>query len=723
MYATEDTSYATAFQSPIRYMRGEITLGEDSTNEVCPITDETDLCSITIERGTQSTGKIIGNAYSSKCTVVLLNRNAQYAQSVGQPLTCYLWEDNDENEEPKKVPFPKMTVDEVKRDDLGGTVTLIAYDALYWATGKIENISAPSEEYTMGQYLSLICEKTGIQLSNNSFYKSDMTLKGPPNFQGNETYRDAIAAVAEAALGNAIINRNGELEIKSVVYSDEASPVIEISPDLYTELTLEPIYGPVNSLVLARLPQEDNALETDVTSINEHGLCEFIISDNPFIDYPAPQNLDEGSETLTEGDAAEEIENGWDERRRYLDDAFIQLNGFTLCPFTMEWRGNPALDCGDLIRLIDRAGNVYLTLYGGEKLVFNGSLQSSAQTYTYDPQESQKKPGVSVAEAQKQTTLAIDKVNQKIDGFISRIDEAGSSISQLKMEVDNLTSTISTVQSNQENEMETSSVLSQTLNDFQFKFESQGGQNLLRNSCGQNKLESWDEDAVGVQVYTAADISEASVSGSGFRMYGESARFSQTFSTAPKTIYAYYFKYKLVSQEPNVNTSVVIQDKGVVTSQDGTETQNTTVIANIELDASEQGQWKTALGNFESIGNHTQLLFTSVNQDFIFTDLIIAKGGYIGQWTPAYGEILTSGMVINDQGIRLYNESQYEALMTNRATTFSASGKTLAKFSADGTFMGETTVQEGLTVCVNQDASGKLRIIPRHDGVFFVVND
>ena len=164
MYATEDTSYATAFQSPIRYMRGEITLGEDSTNEVCPITDETDLCSITIERGTQSTGKIIGNAYSSKCTVVLLNRNAQYAQSVGQPLTCYLWEDNDENEEPKKVPFPKMTVDEVKRDDLGGTVTLIAYDALYWATGKITNCSP----FAIFAAKSLSFSKSAMTLSKYS---------------------------------------------------------------------------------------------------------------------------------------------------------------------------------------------------------------------------------------------------------------------------------------------------------------------------------------------------------------------------------------------------------------------------------------------------------------------------------------------------------------------------------------------------------------------------
>lgn len=56
--------------------------------EPLSILDSGDLQSLTIERGTQSAGRIIGNAYAVKYTVVLLDRDERYRDAAGWLLSC-----------------------------------------------------------------------------------------------------------------------------------------------------------------------------------------------------------------------------------------------------------------------------------------------------------------------------------------------------------------------------------------------------------------------------------------------------------------------------------------------------------------------------------------------------------------------------------------------------------------------------------------------------------
>ena len=80
-------------------------------------------------------------------------------------------------------------------------------------------------------------------------------------------------------------------------------------------------------------------------------------------------------------------------------------------------------------------------------------------------------------------------------------------------------------------------------------------------------------------------------------------------------------------------------------------------------------------------------------------------------------------MKVNDKGIFLSNGTEYTAQLSNQSTTYMSNGRMVAQFSADGALMGDTVVQDSLTVCLDENASGKLRIIPRSDGAFFVIND
>lgn len=64
-------------------MRGAVTLEDGDGGEPLSILDSGDLQSLTIERGTQSAGRIIGNAYAVKYTVVLLDRDERYRDAAG----------------------------------------------------------------------------------------------------------------------------------------------------------------------------------------------------------------------------------------------------------------------------------------------------------------------------------------------------------------------------------------------------------------------------------------------------------------------------------------------------------------------------------------------------------------------------------------------------------------------------------------------------------------
>lgn len=78
-----NAAYAAAITAPARTVRGAVTLEDGDGGEPLSILDSGDLQSLTIERGTQSAGRIIGNAYAVKYTVVLLDRDERYRDAAG----------------------------------------------------------------------------------------------------------------------------------------------------------------------------------------------------------------------------------------------------------------------------------------------------------------------------------------------------------------------------------------------------------------------------------------------------------------------------------------------------------------------------------------------------------------------------------------------------------------------------------------------------------------
>jgi len=135
----------------------------------------------------------------------------------------------------------------------------------------------------------------------------------------NCTYRDILGEIAGATATIAVFNG------KTLSFRDckKKSDEDEIwTYDNLKTLKYKPKYGPVNSLVLARTPQEDNIATSDNDSITTNGLTEVKLANNEILD---------------------------DDRRSLIDPIFNSIKGLSYHPFETETTGLGWYKPGDLV--------------------------------------------------------------------------------------------------------------------------------------------------------------------------------------------------------------------------------------------------------------------------------------------------------------------------------------------------------------------------------------
>lgn len=135
----------------------------------------------------------------------------------------------------------------------------------------------------------------------------------------NCTYRDILGEIAGATATIAVFNG------KTLSFRDSKKKLDEDEIWTYDNLkTLKykPKYGPVNSLVLARTPQEDNIATSDNDSITANGLTEVKLANNEILD---------------------------DDRRKLITPIFDSIKDFSHHPFEAETTGFGWYKPGDLV--------------------------------------------------------------------------------------------------------------------------------------------------------------------------------------------------------------------------------------------------------------------------------------------------------------------------------------------------------------------------------------
>lgn len=274
--------------------------------------------------------------------------------------------------------------------DANHEYSIIDKKALFNETAPVDEITYPTTPLQLAQW---VCSKVGVPLLTTTFPNASLSIPEAISFGEQPVYADIIVAIAQASCTFARITTEDQLDFRWFSNTDftiEQKNLAESWPE-----TADP-YGPVNSLVLAREPLNDNVYIQDEESIEENGLTELKIADNPILDI---------------------------DRHTSKNAIFERIDGFTYTPVTCRSQGFFIIEPGDIIQ-VQLKDQTYVTMYVmNHSISYSGSSRSSFETPALTKSQIQYQYAESIRQALKRTEAIVDKQNQQIQLIIEKQEQ------------------------------------------------------------------------------------------------------------------------------------------------------------------------------------------------------------------------------------------------------------------------------------------------------------
>ena len=386
------------FNSPVRTINAKVELFTGSTQLL--ITNRDFLRSLTIERiGEHS--KFFGFGLCQKANIKLINLDRSLTATAGK---IYFSSSSEYISS-----FPKFYVTETHRDENTNELSVTLYDALYKANEHFVS-EIELETYTIQEFAQACAQALGLALKIENVTDESFATYYPTgaNYEGTETIRDALNAIAEATQTIYFINSAEELVFKRL--DRDGAQALTIGKADY--ITLKSGENRRLSTIAHVTELGDNVS----TSLAETGTTQFV-RNNPFWE------LREDIATL-------------------LDNSLASLGGLTINQFECAWRGNFLLEVGDKIGLITKDDAVVTSYLLDDVISYDGTYAHQTQWYYEDNSAETASNPTSLGETLKQTYARVDKANKEIEMLVSEVDENTNNISQLFLDTENISATV-----------------------------------------------------------------------------------------------------------------------------------------------------------------------------------------------------------------------------------------------------------------------------------------
>lgn len=414
-------AFMSAMASPSRMIRGKVVVVDGGLTSEYGYANK--LQSIEQEVSAVK-GKMFGAVVSYKSTIKLIDVKNVVQINVGAKASPQIGINGE------LLPMTPVYISSNTFDEVKGIRTLIGEDAIGFTDKYIWNDIKGDlgDTFIIQDVFAAIASKIGTEfmitgeLPNiNAVY-----TKATFNVNGDETLRQILTAAAEATGAMVFINGNGKMEIKMLSNTIALAIDKNVQFDLSTESSssLSGIIS-INEL-------------NDMISVGNNSSYVSVISVNPFID---PTD---------------------DSSQGKLQNLFVKCQGNTFYPYKLKWRGNPALEIGDKIRLTLRDGSVIDTWYLGEKIKYTGGM-SAESSWEADESEKPEVGSQTIADTTRRTMAKVDKANQKITLLTEASDEQGQKISQLEVSLDGIRTEVSEVSSTASAAMTKATTVEQTV--------------------------------------------------------------------------------------------------------------------------------------------------------------------------------------------------------------------------------------------------------------------
>lgn len=550
---------------------------------------------------------------------------------------------------------------------------------------------------TIDELIKQICSIVGVEMKSGIIYPNmDFLFDTEPYFNLDWQYRDAIRLLAESCGCYAKINRDNQLEIKQVIITDDYE--ISLDRSLYSDISVEENFGPVNSIVIAREPQNDNIYLRNDESINENGLTEIKIVNNTFID----QKRDIAIQSIY--------------------DAYL---GFEYYPFSLTSNGNPCYDSGDIVQIkyIDLDSDLEVTslsFIGKNSITYDGGFKQQIETPALTKTEINYDYATSIQKRLENAEIIVDKQQNTITSLVQEMTFIGIPIGIAPPETPRNgdywldTSTNIVMQWNGLEWIPTEytgadvkdlvtieklgTELKQTIEDFNFTISSRGGVNLIQNSVGLNSINDWITTG-NVEVIQSTYLSNDTISKSGF--YLKNASMKQEIKVNIGETYTYTGRIATGSYEVNI------------TIDNGGSVENV-------FEFKPYDKIGEVTYTFQANTNIIILTFDCPTEDtfLLVSDSVISEGRLKMKWQPYTNEIYTSNVKVDINGIEVGNSfSDIVSRITNSSfDILRANNEPAISVNPFETKLQKTVIEDDLTV-------GKMKMIVRKNRVDVIMLD
>ena len=414
-------AFMSAMASPSRMIRGKVVVVDGGLTSEYGYANK--LQSIEQEVSAVK-GKMFGAVVSYKSTIKLIDVKNVVQVNVGAKASPQIGINGE------LLPMTPVYISSNTFDEVKGIRTLVGEDAIGFTDKYIWNDIKGDlgAIFTIQDVFAAIANKIGIEfmitgeLPNiNAVY-----TKATFNVNGDETLRQILTAAAEATGAMVFINGNGKMEIKML----SNTIALAIDKNIQFDLSTEPSSSLSGIISINEL--------NDMISVGNNSSYISVISVNPFID---PTD---------------------DSSQGKLQNLFVKYQGNTFYPYKLKWRGNPALEIGDKIRLTLRDGSTIDTWYLGEKVKYTGGM-SAESSWEADESEKPEVGSQTISDTTRRTMAKVDKANQKITLLTEASGEQGQKISQLEVSLDGIRTEVSEVSNTANGAMTKATTVEQTV--------------------------------------------------------------------------------------------------------------------------------------------------------------------------------------------------------------------------------------------------------------------
>ena len=297
--------------------------------------------------------------------------------------------------------FGTYIIKESKYDDDTATLNLECYDLMLQSMIPYDISLDYSTDVTVKDLLDAICARLNWKIGYSTFTNCDVVIE-EEKFDNSYTFRDVLDQIAQVAAG-VIAFKDDAL---CVLYPTSTGEIIDGS-NLRT-LTIGEKYGPVNSVVLARTPQEDNIYRRDDVSVASNGITEVKIANNQIMDS---------------------------HREDFIEAILSRVNGLQFWLYDLQSFGSGYLDLCDVFTLETLDGTRYETIMLSSELQISQSLGENSSLEAPEATETDYKAASQTDRVINQTILKVDKQAQEITALISKTENMQGTVDGLETKV------------------------------------------------------------------------------------------------------------------------------------------------------------------------------------------------------------------------------------------------------------------------------------------------